>query len=449
MLLLLTVAATGLPARPVAAQQGLPAVTAGTPVGGLVPDPGGTGSAAGRPPVEVTRLVLAVNVHAEKASLSLLPARVTATVEARYGLRLVGGDGRPQPVSLRFLAPPDVDVQWDGRPAELYPAQYPPAQPAQGGAGAEGTTDGGSGGGARGGAMAEGTGAWLDPLTGRFYPVEEPVALGASQALGTDVVLRPGQEHQLQLRFPRVALGWDAGRYLSPAYQLVVPLHPAAWAGFGPVDVHVSLPAGYVAGLAGITVRPGAGMGIEASLSGAEDGQGRLGPYAYRRWQRPPSEIYVATTATAGMWGRLVTHRRDVLWLLVLVWLAFAALRAVLWRVGRRRDAWAWAAMPALLALPVLAGWVSWQSLRVPLWGYPFSLIQYALWVALGLYVAGRIVGDLAGFLWLRWRYRRAARTPTAASSSGDGTPRADAATRGPGTRRREDDGLTAPAGGS
>ncbi|WP_460040392.1 hypothetical protein [Thermaerobacter litoralis] len=425
-----------------------PDVVAGIAAGGLVPAPG-----EDAPAVEVTRLVLVVDVRAEEAQLSLLPVRVTAALEARYSLRLDGSAREPQRVALRFLAPAETVVQWDGRPVDLYPTVYPGPEPtpAAGGSaalpGLPGTGEGtgapaspaapgeagsdepAAGGGplggepvadaARGAGAAGGLGAaqapgaetlaqtlWLDPLTGRFYPVREAARLGTAQALGTDVTMRPGQVHQLLLRFPRIGLGWDDQRYLSPAYQMVIPVHPSAWPAFGPVEVHVSLPPGFAAAVAGST---GAG---EAAA------QGR---YAYGKWTAPPDVVHVAATATAGMWGRLVTDRRDVFWLLVVTWLVFAGLRAALWRVGRRGDGWAWAALPALLLLPVAAGWVSWRSLRVPLWGYPYSLMQYALWVAGGLYVAGRVAGDLGGFLWLRWRYWRARRVALAPAGGGSG----------------------------
>ncbi len=236
-------------------------------------------------------------MEAEEATLSLLPARVTATVEARYTLRLAGEAGRPRAVSLRFLAPPEVDARWDGRPAELYPGVYPGEQPGQpAGTGTE------PGPGTRAPWPPAGAGLWLDPLAGAFYPVPSPpAALVASQALGTDVTLRPGQSHELLLRFPRVALGWETSRYLSPVYQLEVPLSPEAWAGFGPVDVHVAVPPGYVAGVAasgpdregrnlllparGSGTRPAApdpGRGLTAITAGRRRRPGWLSP------RRPP-----------------------------------------------------------------------------------------------------------------------------------------------------------------
>ena len=377
-----------------------PDVVAGIAAGGLVPAPG-----EDAPAVEVTRLVLVVDVRAEEAQLSLLPVRVTAALEARYSLRLAGSAREPQRVALRFLAPAEAVVQWDGRPVDLYPTVYPGPEPTPA-AGGSAALPGLPGTGEGAGAPASPGALWLDPLTGRFYPVREAARLGTAQALGTDVTMRPGQVHQLLLRFPRIGLGWDDQRYLSPAYQMVIPVHPSAWPAFGPVEVHVSLPPGFAAAVAGST---GAG---EAAA------QGR---YAYGKWTAPPDVVHVAATATAGMWGRLVTDRRDVFWLLVVTWLVFAGLRAALWRVGRRGDGWAWAALPALLLLPVAAGWVSWRSLRIPLWGYPYSLTQYALWVAGGLYVAGRVAGDLGGFLWLRWRYWRARRVALAPAGGGSG----------------------------
>ena len=398
-LLLALVAVLGAPAE-ARAQQGLPVVMAGLPVGGLVP-------AGGPAPVTVRQLVVSVAVEAGAGGLALLPPRVGATVEARYVLRLEEGNGaQARRVALRFLAVPETAAQLDGRPAELYPATYPRLEGTNG-------TPGGHGGEAP---AAVPSPQWVDPLTGRLYQPGNVVPLASPQALGIDVDLRPGAEHELRLRFSRVPLGWDATRYLSPAYQLVLPVHPGAWAGFGPVEVHAGLPPGYVAALAG---------------AGEERGTGRLQPYGYRRWERPPAEVRVATLDTAGMWWGAVTRRRHVLWLLALTWLLFVGLRAAAWRVARRRDGWAWAALPALLALPAAAGWVSWQSLRVPLWGYPFSLLQYAVWIAGALYVAGRVVGDLTGFLWLRWRYRRAA--AAGRERGGGASPLAAGGLTGPG----------------
>ncbi|EKP94793.1 hypothetical protein [Thermaerobacter subterraneus] len=446
------VVAGPLATGPAAAEDGLPPVVAGPAVGGVVPVDKAV-------PVEVSRLVLSVNVEAEEATLSLLPARVTATVEARYTLRLAGEADRPRAVSLRFLAPPEVDARWDGRPAELYPGVYPGEQPGQpAGTGTE------PGPGTRAPWPPAGAGLWLDPLAGGFYPVPSPpAALVASQALGTDVTLRPGQSHELLLRFPRVALGWETSRYLSPVYQLEVPLSPEAWAAFGPVDVHVAVPPGYVAGVAASGPDQG-GPQPASTGQGLQDDAGRAGSrpgaYGYHRWETAPPRVVVATTATTGMWGRVVTRRRDVLWLLVVTWTVFALARAGLWRIGRRPDGWAWAALPALLVLPLAAGWVSWHSLRVPLWGYPFSLLQYALWVGGGLYVAGRLLGDLGGFLWLRWLYRRSRRRARE-FPAGEG-PAGPAGTAGlqepsepspegarPVPRGSGPGGLTAPAGGS
>ena len=446
--LCLAVAGILLPTPAVA--QGLPNVMAGIPVGGLIPAP--TASQA-HPPVTVQQLVVAAVVRAEEPRLSLLPSRVTAVLDARYSLRLLEGERRPHRVSLRLLATPDVEVRWDGRPTDVYPMPYrlPEDVPAPGqvagedGLGRRGEAPAGAGGAAEPAAGTDGMMRWLDPLTGRFYPVPQATALGAPQALAIDVVLRPGREHHLQLHFPRVPLGWDGSRYLSPVHQLIVPLYPEAWAGFGQVHVHLAVPRGYVAGLAGDVAAGHPASGAEGA--GGPDAAA-VGPNVERRWEQAPSRMHIAAVDTAGMWGRLVTRRRDVLWLLASTWLVFAALRAGLWRVGRRRDAWAWAALPPLLALPLLAGWVSWRSLRVPLWGYPFSLAQYALWVALGLYVAGRILGDLVGFLALRLRYRRAARAPGGPGAATAPGARGDGSQGAPGVVGSDGGGLTTPAGG-
>ena len=453
VVVVLCLVAAGILLPSPAVAQGLPRAMAAIPVGGVIPAPT---AGSGHAPVSVQRLVVAVEVHAERPRLALMPARVTAVLDARYTLRLPEGQARPQHLTLRVLATPDVAVRWDGRPVDLYAAPDRPgdAVATPEGAGGEPAQRPSPAAGAAAGGVPDEPSAesqdmvhWLDPLTGRFYPVPQAMASsGAPQALALDVALRPERDHHLQLHYPRVPLGWDGGRYIAPVHQLIVPLHPEAWAGFGPVDVHVAVPRGYVADLAGAP--PAAEPSPPLGDDGAESERAALGPAGERRWARAPAQIHVAAVDTAGMWGRWVTRRRDVLWLLATTWLVFVGLRAGLWRLGRRRDAWAWAALLPLLALPVVAGWVSWRSLRVPLWGYPLSLLQYALWGALALYVAGRLLGDLVGFLALRWRYRRAAGPPrgpgtaTSADELGQGSHPAVAADTDAG-------GLTAPSGGA
>lgn len=357
-------------ASPARAEQGLPATAAAAPVGGLVAPAGA--------PLAVERLVLAVGVDAVPAPIPLLPRRVSATVEARYVLRWARGGGDPVPVSLRFLGNQRVSAHFDGRPVNVYPAAYEEAGAGEAGAPADP--------------------GWVDPLTGERYRPLPPAVITAPQAWGVDVSIRPGTTHELRLRQERVALGWDAGRYLNPVYHLAIPLQPGTWQTFGPVELHLRLPPGYVAGVAG-----------------DDDGAGGLRADAYQSWGAPPAEVRLAAMATDGMWFGLVTRRRHVLWFLAVTWILFVVLRALAWRLARRRDAWGWAGLPALAALPVAAGWVSWESLRVSMWGYPFSLFQYAVIAALGLYLAGRLLGDVAGLLWLRWRYWREARPRPAA----------------------------------
>ncbi|HEY8394129.1 MAG TPA: hypothetical protein VIK92_04945 [Thermaerobacter sp.] len=361
------VLAAASPAR----AQGLPTTATAAPIGGLI-------TVAG-PPVAVDRLVLAIGVDAVPAPIPLLPRRVSATVEARYVLRLTRGSGDDiQPVSLRFLGNQRVSAHFDGRPANVYPAVYDAAGTAETGPPPDPM--------------------WVDPLTGERYRPSLAAAISAPQAWGVDVAMRPGATHELRLRQERVALGWDAGRYLNTVNHLAVPLQPQTWQAFGPVELHLRLPPGYVAGVAG-----------------DENGTGRLRSDAYQRWSAPPAEVRLAAMATDGMWFGLVTQRRHVLWFLAATWILFVFLRALVWRFARRRDAWGWAALPALAILPVAVAWVSWESLRVPMWGYPFSLFQYALIAGLGLYLAGRLLGDVTGLLWLRWRYWREARPRHAA----------------------------------
>lgn len=352
---------------PARAEQGLPAWAAGAPIGGVLP--------LGEAPVAVERLVLTVRVDSVPARIPLLPDRVTSTVEARYVLRLVDGKGGPVRLPLRFLGNQRVNVQFDGRPVEVYPAAYEPE--------------------ADQGAQDEGDVAWVDPLTGQIYRAASPVQVAAPQALGVDVSMRPGAGHELRVHQERVTMGWDTGRYLNTVYHLDVPLRPDGWHSFGPVEVHLRLPPGFVAGVAG---------------DDTGTGTGRLQGYGYHRWSAPPRQVRVAAMDTAGMWFGRVTQRRHVLWFLATAWILFVLLRALVWRLARRRDAWGWTGLPGLVALPAVVAWVSWESLQVPMWGYPFSLFQYAVLAAMGLYLAGRALVDVVSLLWLRWRYWREAR---------------------------------------
>lgn len=360
-------------APPARAEQGLPATATAAPIGGLL--------APARAPVAVERLILSVHVDAGPPPIPLLPRRVSATVEARYLLRWTQPGQEPVPVPLRFLGNEQVSAHLDGRPANVYPAAYDPPPGAQ-----DGPPD---------------EPIWIDPLTGERYRPPSPAAIAAPLAWGVDVSLRPGATHELRLRDERVAMGWDAGRYLNPVYHLAIPLRPGGWQAFGPVELHLRLPTGFVGGVAG-----------------DDAGSARLRADAYQSWSAPPAEVRLAAMATEGMWFGLVIRRRHVLWFLAVTWIFFVVLRALAWRLARRRDGWGWAGLPTLVALPVAAGWMSWESLRVPMWGYPFSLFQYAAIAGLGVYLAGRLVADVAAFLWLRWRHRREDR-PRSASRGG------------------------------
>lgn len=389
-----------LPTRPAVAAWGLPVRTAGPMWLELAP-------ADRDASVEVRRVTLRVHLRTDSPRLALLPPRVTAAIEARYVLRWMGEADRSRGVSLRFLGTPSTTAHLDGRPVELYPASEGTGRLA----GSPEVDQPASGGPAQDGLMtpllpADST--WVDPFDGSIYRAGVASSIGGGRALGVDVTLQGAQDHELRLLLGDVAPGWDGSRYLAPVYHVALGLEPEAWASFGPVEVHAGLPDGFAGAVAG---------------DGEAGGVGGWRAYGFHRWTSPPEEVRFGAVSTQGMWFGWVTRRRGLLWLLAATWLLFVLGRAWTWRIARRRDGWSWASLPLFVVLPWAACWISWQAVRVPLWGYPFSLFQYAVWGGLAAYAVGRPAADLLLFSVGRWRQARRTRKSAPQGPRGDAAP--------------------------